>query len=288
MVTLDVSIYDYSTFDAPCLKANGVERLVVGSSSLAASAQMVKRGRDAGIIVTDLYAFIYYGLGYESRDVDNCLQLASELGGITRIWLDCESGFSDDGVQNDTEAPGISVQYRHMRTREQRFRVEAAGLECGIYTGQFWWPSNMGNTAEFSDLPLWLANYGSNDPNNPRPPITEVNFGGWTTVAAHQYSSSIPVCGRGRDHNYWFEEEESPLKLTEAQTENLLLRLFAGREFVETATREERLARAVAELDKAETSQSVNDVAQSAITLATSGGKLAPGTKFKSTSEVIS
>jgi hypothetical protein len=99
----------------------------------------------------------------------------------------------------------------------QALRVEEAGLQAGIYTGAYWWPSKMGNSSEFSalGLPLWLANYGSNDPDNPRSPITEVDFGGWTKVAVHQYSSKIPACGRDvRDHNYWFLEEET---MTNAQ-----------------------------------------------------------------------
>lgn len=63
--------------------------------------------------------------------------------------------------------------------------------------------------------------------------------------------------------------EEDALKLTEAQTENLLLRVFAGSEFVNAGeTRTDRLARAVAELDKADSAQSVNDLAASAIAVA--------------------
>ena len=158
MKVLDVSIYDFSTFDAECFAANDVGRLIVGTSNYSAAKTMVTQARDAGIIVDDLYGFIYYGLGWESRDLDNCLALAAELGGIERVWLDCESGFSDNGVQDDTEAPGISVAYRVSKTWEQRRRVESAGITCGIYTGAFWWPSKMGNSPLFSDLPLWSAN----------------------------------------------------------------------------------------------------------------------------------
>lgn len=211
MTTLDVSIYDYTTFNEDCFAANGIQRLIVGTSVLGASYAMITRGRAAGITVEDLYGFIYYGLGWESRDLDNCLALAAELGGIKRIWLDCEAGFSDNGIQDDTEAPGVTVDYRQAATGNQALRVEAHGIQPGIYTGAFWWPSKMGNTSAFADVPLWLANYGTNDPNNPRSPITEVNFGGWTTVAAHQYSSTIGLCGRDvRDHNYWFLEDDMP------------------------------------------------------------------------------
>jgi hypothetical protein len=63
--------------------------------------------------------------------------------------------------------------------------------------------------------------------------------------------------------------EEDALKLTEAQTENLLLRLFAGSEFVNVGeSRQARLARALSELDRADRAQSVSDTAASAIVVA--------------------
>lgn len=218
MTTLDLSIYDHSTFAPSCFAANGVERVIIGTSNYAVSRDMVEGCRAAGIAVEDLYGFIYYGLSWESRDLDNCLRLAGELGGIKRIWLDCESGFSNNGVDDDTEAPGITVQYRMAKTIEQRNRVIAAGLQPGIYTGIYWWRSNMGDSHAFADLPLWIANYGTNDPSNPRPPITEVDFGGWTKPAAHQFSSTIALCGRAvRDHNYWFLESEEEAPMTKSE-----------------------------------------------------------------------
>lgn len=282
MKVLDVSVYDWSTFDAQCFAANDVGRLIVGTSNYEVAKAMVKQAREAGIIVEDLYGFIYYGLGWESRDLDNCIKLTQELGGFQRIWLDCESGFSDNGVQDDTEAPGITVQYRVMRTREQRFRVETNGLDCGIYTGAFWWPSKMGNTTEFSDLPLWIANYGTNDPDNPRSPITEVNFGGWTKVAAHQYSSTIGLCGRSvRDNNYWFLED--------SLTDRDILAIFGSteRDANDELDYDARLAAAKARYEESiRTGHSPFDVAAQAISdaekalkLASAGGGAA-GTKI--------
>lgn len=220
MTTLDLSIYDYSTFAPSCFAANGVERVIIGTSNLAASRDMIVGCRAAGIAVEDLYGFIYYGLSYESRDLDNCLALAAELGGITRIWLDCESGFSDNGVEDDTEAPWVTVEDRFLATMDQRRRVEAAGLQAGIYTGIYWWRSKMADSHAFADLPMWLAYYGAND--GQQQPITELgifSFGGWTKTAAHQFASTIGLCGRAnRDHNYWFipdSEEDSPMTKTE-------------------------------------------------------------------------
>ena len=301
MTTLDVSIYDWPTFAPPCFKANGVERLIVGASNLNAARQMVGAGRDAGLIVEDLYAFCYYGLGWESRDLDNCLRIAEELGGIKRIWLDCEAGFSDDSnPNNDTEAPGITVEYRQAATRDQRQRVEAANLQVGIYTGAFWWTSKMGNTTEFSDLPLWLANYGTNDPNNPRSPITEVNFGGWTATAAHQFSSTIGLCGRDvRDHNYWFLEEDEMSAEDIARIDRLEKLLAANGIAKDPAAYvasgydpalltfgEEAVAYAAERGWSAFLGTGLNQADIAAHKADQPGGVIAPGTKF--TSEVIS
>ena len=205
MTVLDLSNYDLSTFSGPCLKSAGVERVIIGCWDLAASRAIARGALDAGIIVEDLYTFLYYGLAHETREVSNALALAREMGTIKRIWLDCEAHFDP---AFPTETADMTVAYRFAATRTARQLVEAAGLRAGIYTGAYWWPSKMGNTAKFADLPLWVANYGANDPDNPRPPLTQVAFGGWTKPAVHQYSSTIPVCGRNRDHNYWMLEED--------------------------------------------------------------------------------
>jgi hypothetical protein len=81
--------------------------------------------------------------------------------------------------------------------------VEAAGLKAGIYSGAWWWPGSTADCTEFSHLPLWHAAY----PGDGRE-IRKVSYGGWTDVAIHQYTSSLNVCGRNRDANYVFMEEE--------------------------------------------------------------------------------
>ena len=79
MKVLDVSIYDFSTFDAECFAANDVGRLIVGTSNYSAAKTMVTQARDAGIIVDDLYGFIYYGLGWESRDARQRTYCSAQL-----------------------------------------------------------------------------------------------------------------------------------------------------------------------------------------------------------------
>lgn len=204
MTTLDVSNHDLSTFDAPCLAANGVGRIIVGCWDAAATREIIRRARAAGIVCEDLYAYLYYGTSWEQREVINALNLAAELGGIRRVWLDCEADAAN-------EAAGQTPASRRTATWGAVARVRGAGLAPGIYTYEWYWRAQMENTSAFAALPLWYANYGTNDPSAPRPPIHRVSFGGWDEIAAHQYSSTIPVCGRGRDHNYWYlEEAEMP------------------------------------------------------------------------------
>ena len=56
-----------------------------------------------------------------------------------------------------------------------------------MYTYYNFWINNMGNTTEFSDLPLWLAYYSDSLPSTLP--------GGWTNVTFWQYSSTGQVNG---------------------------------------------------------------------------------------------
>lgn len=214
MVTLDLSNHDLSTFDPVCLRAAGVERVIAGCWDLEATKAIVAGCRANGIIAEDLYCFLYYGLPWETREVENAISIARS-GGISRVWLDCEAS-------PPNERSVITPEERIQATITAGLALEREGVEIGIYTGEYYWRSQMANTGSFAHVPLWLANYGTNDPKHPRPPITEVSFGGWSKVSVHQYSSTIEVCGRRRDHNYWMMEEDMELREKVARLERLL------------------------------------------------------------------
>lgn len=220
MKTVDLSNWDYPTFSASCLREAGVVRAILGCWDRAITSSMLVQLRQVGIAVQDLYVFIYPRLPWERRELNNALAIAQEHGGIRRIWMDWESQFTEWPGDMDTEAPGTTIAHRIAIAREVEAIIRDAGIQPGVYTGAYWWTSKMGNTDEFSHLPVWLADYGANDPDNPRPPRRTVAFGGWQYTSAHQYSSSIPVCGRERDHNYWFLQEDSPM--TDDERELLL------------------------------------------------------------------
>lgn len=260
-IVLDVSNHDLSTFDANCLRASGVERIIIGCWDYTATETILKRARAAGIVVEDLYAYLYYGLGYEQREVTNALSLARQYGGIRRIWADCEA-------VRPHEAPSMTPSGRIQATWRAVNAISSAGVQPGIYTYRPYWRNQMANTTEFRHLPLWFANYGTNDPNNPIQPIREVDFGGWRTLAAHQYSSTIVRCGRVRDHNYWYLDEDDDMALRE-EIDRLKVALFAGSER-RGMTFEEKLRLANWYIDETvdEKRQSMADVAASAIAVA--------------------
>lgn len=220
MTVLDLSNHDFSTFDPACLKAAGVERVIVGSWDLAITTSIVMQCRNAGIVVEDLYCFLYYGLPWEQREVDNAISIIKGHGGIKRVWLDCEAHFTAASGDLDTEAQGMTAARRIAITRNAEARVITAGVEPGIYTGRYWWRDKMADTTTFAHRKLWHAEYGPN--SNPTAPVTVVDYGGWTAPSVHQYTSTVVVCGRNRDHNYWFIPED---EVTREEYDALITRL---------------------------------------------------------------
>lgn len=85
------------------------------------------------------------------------------------------------------DAGGLSPQQLQDWVREYLFWVKLrTGRDAMIYTYPNFWRTAMGNTAEFSNNPLWIAHYGTDSPDIP---------GGWAYATIHQYSSSGSVPG---------------------------------------------------------------------------------------------
>lgn len=197
MVVIDASNYDSDTWNAPCLKAAGVERVIMGCQRPQLASPMIVSARNAGIDVRDLYAFLYFGLDTTGQ-VNAAIAVGLSVGGIDTIWLDCESQAKDG-----TEAAGLIPGQRIDELKACVALVEQHGFRAGIYTGAWWWVPMMANTTEFAHLPLWHAAY----PADGQPQHT-VNYGGWSQVAIHQYTSTLNLCGRNRDANFVFEEDD--------------------------------------------------------------------------------
>lgn len=187
---LDVSNYDFATFDADCLKAAGVTGIILGCQNPKVANAMGLRAQSAGIPIIGVYGFDYFGTPGNLGDIRDAITIAFRFG-VRRVWIDCEA---DSGMVTPAE--------RVAEIHECVNAVKATGLEPGIYTGAWWWGPNTEYSTEFADLPLWHSAYFDDGRE-----VREVDYGGWTKVAIHQWTSTLSLCGRGRDANYVFEEE---------------------------------------------------------------------------------
>ena len=201
-VIADISNYDFDEdVDEPAWAsefiAAGIAGVIVGSQwPDKAHAQLVA-AKAAGLPIIGTYA---------EPDVESAIALALEFG-ATRVGLACERGsiLTYDELARDVEL------------------VRAAGLTPWIYGNRGDLITIAGSLLESCDV--WLANYGMNDPANPRDPITEMNFGyGPKKLVAHQFSSTIVVAGRNRDHSYFFGAMEEDM--TKDETITLICQLF--------------------------------------------------------------
>lgn len=197
MTVLDVSNYDFDTFDVTCLKAAGIEGIILGCQREDIARAMAQKAAAGALPMLGTYAFLYFGLDTAGQAMA-AIRVAKDFN-IDTVWLDCESTGS---LEDNHQTPDT----RQRQLRDCVHLVQSHGLRAGIYTGSWWWPGYMANTTEFSHLPLWHAAYGPN--SGPADPIRTVNYGGWSAVAIHQYTSTLYVCGRNRDANYVFEEDD--------------------------------------------------------------------------------
>ena len=196
MTVLDVSNYDATTFDPACMKAAGVTGVIIGCQRENLAWDMCVDAKAAELPVEGVYAFLYFGLdtlGQTQAAIRIALQFQVPI-----VWLDCESTGEHDN------ASGPSQRITELTNCIEA--VQRAGLDVGIYTGRWWWPSYMGNTTVFSGLPLWHSEYGVG--SAPAAPVRVVDYGGWAGVAIHQYTSQFWCCGRNRDANYVFMEDD--------------------------------------------------------------------------------
>ena len=256
MTVLDLSNYDADTFDPACMKAAGVEGIILGCQRIGIAYSMAQKARDAELPILGTYAYLYFAA---APSATHDAIIVAKAYGVPRVWLDVED--------TSGNLPPLADRIREVANCVQA--VEDAGLQAGIYTGGWYWPDKMGNTTEFSRLPLWHSAYlnGEGTPYE----VRTVNYGGWTDIAVHQWTSTLDVCGRKRDANhYYLEEEMTPEQVAE----------IAAGQFLEL------LAQAVGAKDSTFSDTEMVDLIRARLTQpqAPSGG-IAPGTKF--TAEVI-
>lgn len=223
---LDLSNHDESTFDAECLKSNGVTDVIMGCQLGGGPARrMIPKLEKADVNVPGTYAF----LGFKNwwiEPTNQAIAVAKQFG-IGKVYLDAEADDANSGATGNE----VNPQQRAQRLVDCCDLVLDSGLKLGIYTAKWWWVPYMANTHLFADIDLWLGGpYGV-------PPIINPGFGGWAEVEIHQHTSTYYVCDRGRDANYRISagsegnnEGEIDMGMTEAErdVQNALIRAFTG------------------------------------------------------------
>lgn len=149
--------------------------------------------------------------------------------------------------KRDARYVGLACERGSILTYAELLRDVDMVLQAGLVP---WLYGNKGDLIAIAQdllerIRIWLANYGTNDPRDPREPITEMDFGqyGVRKLAAHQFNSTIVVAGRNRDHSYVYLTEEEPMTPAERkELDDMKLAMMSGNE--DPDSRETRLANA--------------------------------------------
>jgi hypothetical protein len=134
-----------------------------------------------------------YGSEDPRQTVRDAIALARSAGAdLPVLWLDCESY----KVGGEVRDPGPDAAWLRAAIDESR----KLGVKPGIYTGGWWWREFMNDSGEFSDLPLWAAEYDDSTD------IEDVTlFGGWTHASGKQFAERLPS-GVGLDQNVFLTD----------------------------------------------------------------------------------
>lgn len=195
----------------------------------------------AGIEV-QFYVYVWFsaGEGFVAARVAWACREADAFPGVTKqMWLDCEQADSNDPP----------FDYVHLPVTPQiRAAVQAArdsGYAPGIYTAPWWWIPGASNSTEWSDLPLWHANYDGN------PEIESVAYGGWGTPAMKQYAADQSLAGVPNINLNSYAQYEYPQPVPVPEPEPPLPPVFVpdtGRALTELDAAIERIHAAVGAL----------------------------------------
>ncbi len=231
-LVLDLSSNDIGKTDPACLKAAGVDGVVIGVFSRGNPPHDMANLGDlcmsAGLPVLGTYGLPYFGdPDAVLRDAKWACEIAPQFK-VNQVWMDVETDACDNGWSAPRPTPGQRIS----ELMGVKRYIQGAGLTPGVYSFKYFWQSQMAATTVFSDLDFWLAAYGVD--SMPTDPIETVNFGGWTTLAAHQFTSiwgkaTGNTCGREeRDANYWYKELEDDMTDQEREDLKNLVAIMGG------------------------------------------------------------
>ena len=176
---IDVSRYN-RVIDFKRAKAAGVTEVIsrvgVGFNGDPFFGRNYRRAKEQGLKVG-----AYYVPKWNYDAVMQAEACAAALDGAGwaqdgEVWIDCEvaDGYSGPSLRN--------AVYNFLKVLETVIHVRP-----GIYTANWWWTPNMGNTSWAKTYNLWMAHYTT--ASKPLMPA------GWTTWRIWQYSESGRVDG---------------------------------------------------------------------------------------------
>ncbi len=183
---LDVSNYSgrFGAEAVACWRSLGYSHIVCGTQRPEVTRAQLATAI-AGDMTADAYVFLYWDLPLGDQ-VRAALAAVAGLP-VGRLWLDCEETMEGRSPAEIVALIGEAV-------------AAAGDFPCGIYTGRWWWLPSTGDTAAFSYLPLWHAEWTASpdllpDLDRFRP------YGGWSRPLLWQFQGTTQLCGVGVDLN---------------------------------------------------------------------------------------
>ena len=171
-------------------KDAGVRKVIVGITP--SYGPLAKRQMDtvvAGGLELEAYTYLYY-----PNNLSPFMLGALDSRPVKRLWLD----FEDSGAPEDVAKVTNWIRMAVAEAKEQ------LGTRIGIYTASWWWTPFTGNCTEFSDLPLWVAQYDY------EPSLQFNPFGGWNKCEMKQYRGTTEFHDYSVDMNYYEEDAMTP------------------------------------------------------------------------------
>ena len=185
-----------------CWRSGGYQTLIVGASWGVVATLQLQAAAQGGMGI-EAYAWVNFtvGGGWQSL-IDHALS-AIRTQPVRRLWLDCE-GNADGSGRSDLDVPGTIGR---IRDAMEYVAAKRPDLPQGVYTGGPFWRTYTGNTHEFAEYPLWIADYRIHaDP--PPDPTQAPTCGGWDTPTLWQYAGSTETCGIDCDRSIRVKEDE--------------------------------------------------------------------------------
>lgn len=171
----------------------GVRKFRPSIANQAIAVQQIDAIVDSGMgFSIEPYRYYYFGMGTIAAQADKAF--------IQRV-RDLKYNIQFFSIDIEDTNPNFTTQERIAITHDI-VKVFEGFCPTDLYTANWYWVQYMGNTTEFSFMPLWYAWW-------PNPPVASLDipanlqFGGWTRARMHQFIGDTSFAGIWCDVNYY-------------------------------------------------------------------------------------